>query len=140
MEPPESPNWEFRIEITDGRETSSVTQVHMLVVAVQLTESADNIWLLVRNVVVNPHPPARVEVSHGQCEVVEELSVPGCGAVTGPAICVVPGARGPPGGVVRVAQHILATAQGAAVVVTARRSHVTPVRKCLKGRGRNVRN
>lgn len=101
----------------------------MLVVAIEVTEPLDDVWLLVGDVVVYPHPPARVEAGDGGREVLQQLGVSGSRAVAGAAVVVVPGARGPPGRVVGVAQDVLATPQGAGVVVTAGGSHVAAVSK-----------
>ena len=101
----------------------------MLVVTVELTESLEDVRLVLSDVVVDPHPPGWVEAGNGVGEVEEELSVPRGRAVTGTTILVVPGAGCSPGGVVGVAQHVLPAAQGAGVVVTAGGSHVAAVSK-----------
>ena len=99
----------------------------MVVVAVELAESLEDVGLVVSDVVIDPHPPGWVEVSNGAGQVEEELSVPGGRAITGTTIVVVPGARGSPGSVVGVAQHVLAAAQGAGEAVTTGGSNVTAI-------------
>ena len=99
----------------------------MLVVTVELTESLEDVRLVLSDVVVDPHPPGWVEAGNGVGEVEEELSVPRGRAVTGTTILVVPGAGCSPGGVVGVAQHILPAAQGAGVVVTTRGANIAAI-------------
>ena len=99
----------------------------MVVVAVEVTESLDDVWLVLSDIVIDPHPPGWVEVSNGAGQVDEQLSVPGGRAITWPPILLVPGARCPPGSVVSVAQHPLAATQGAGEGITTGGSNVTPI-------------
>ena len=111
----------------------------MVVVAVELAESLDDVWLVVSDVVVDPHPPCWVEVGNGAGEVEKELSVPGGRAVTRPPVIAVPGAGCSPGSVVSVAQDVLAATQGAGEVVTTGGSHVAPINNVGQGGRRYVR-
>ena len=63
LEPPEPSHRKLLIEVTLSGKTSGVAEVNMVEVAVELTESLDDVWLVVRDVVVDPHPPARVEAA-----------------------------------------------------------------------------
>ena len=51
----------------------------MLVVAVEVTEPLDDVWLLVGDVVVYPHPPARVEAAHIPCQLLHQVEVAAVG-------------------------------------------------------------
>ena len=135
LEPPEPSHRKLLIEVTLSGKTSGVAEVNMVEVAVELTESLDDVWLVVRDVVVDPHPPGWVEVSNGVGEVEQQLSVPRSRAVTGTAIIVVPGAGCSPGSVVGVAEHLLATAQGAGEGITTGGANITPITN-IEQRGR----
>ena len=58
----------------------------MVMVTVELAEPLEDVRLLVTDVMVDPHPPAWVEVGDGGCQVMEELGVPRSRAVTGSTV------------------------------------------------------
>ena len=75
LKPPESTYRKVLIEVSFIWKVPGVTQVHMIMFTVQFTHSPHYSSLIIRYVVVDPHPPAWIQTLDTSCQRKQQLSV-----------------------------------------------------------------
>ena len=75
LEPPEPAHRELSVEVPHSGQLPRVAEVHVLVAAVEAAEAGQGGGLGRAHVVVDPHPPARVEAAHRPRQLLHQVQV-----------------------------------------------------------------